>query len=51
MLSELQAILGPELQPMLLANGAIALFGISLIVIVILGDLESRVSRRLILRA
>jgi len=33
MISELQAILGPELQPMLLVNGVTALFAISLILV------------------
>ncbi len=33
MMSELQAILGPELQPMLLVNGVAALLALSLIVV------------------
>jgi len=33
MFSELQAILGPELLPMLLVNGIIALFALSLMIL------------------
>jgi len=33
MVSELQAIFGPEMQSMLLVNGATALFALSLIVV------------------